>query len=240
MLDVAVDGDVALLATDDDAAELVVVDLATQARIGSFDAAGSADALSVRVVAPGTVKLGRRASDAPELYKLDVRDPAHVAVLRAGQRPRSVRARRIRDVPHYAYTGRLVGRDEIGDLLYLVTAPPGAEAAVVHRIAPVAFADANGDGVWRLGCVGDSNTMILPELRPDWCEIVREAFDDRDFEVVNVAVQGATVVTPNLLFTSDATQQMAEVLPHAPDAVVLAFGTNDRFQGSTPQQIEAA
>lgn len=240
VLDVAVDGDVALLATDDDAAELVVVDLDTHARVGSFDAAGSADAISIRVVAPGTVKLGRRASDAPELYKLDVRDPAHVAVLRAGQRPRALRARRVRDVPHYAYGGRLVGHDEIGDLLYLVTAPPGAEAAVVRRIAPVTFADTDGDGVWRLGCVGDSNTMLLPDLRPGWCEIVRDALDDPDFAVVNVAVQGATVVTPNTLFTSDATQQMAQVLPQRPDAVVLAFGTNDRFAGSTPQAIEAA
>ena len=237
---VAIDGDLALLATGDDGAELVVVDLDTHARIGSFDAAGAADATVVRVVAPGTVKLGRHASDAPELYKLDVRDPAHVAVLRAKQRARGLRARRVRDVPHYAYTGRLIGRADADDLLYLVTAPPGAEAAVVRRSAPVAFSDVNGDGVWRLGCVGDSNTMVLPNLRPGWCELLRDALDDPDLEIVNVAVKGATVVTPNALFTSDATQQMAAVLPAQPDAVVLAFGTNDRFAGSTPQQIEDA
>lgn len=239
VLDVAIDGAHALLATGADGAELVIVDLDTHARVGSFDAASAADGTSVRVVAPGTVKLGRRASDAPELYKLDVGDPAHVAVLRTAQRPRDVRARRVRDVPHYAYTGRLVGRAEIGDLLYLVTAPPGAEAAVVRRTAPVAFADVDGDGVWRLGCVGDSNTMVLP-IRPAWCELLRDALDDPDLEIVNVAVNGGTVVTPNVLFSSDATQQMAEVLPQRPDAVVLAFGTNDRFAGSTPQQIEAA
>lgn len=238
--DVAIDGDHALLATDDDGAELVVVDLDAKARVGSFDAAGTADATRVRTVAPGAVKLGRRASDAPELYTLDVRDPAHVAVLRAAQRPRGIRKPHVRDVPHDVYTGRLVGRGEIGDLLYLVTAPPGAEAVVVRRSAPVAFPDADGDGVWRLGCIGDSNTMFLPQLRPGWCELLRDALGDPDLEIVNVAVQGATVVTPNLYFSSDATQQMAQALAQRPDAVVLAFGTNDRFQGRTPQQIEAA
>lgn len=237
---IAIDGNHVLLATDDDSAELVVVDLDTHGRVGSFDASGTADATFVRAVAPGTVKLGRRASDAPELYKLDVDDPARITVLRAAQRPRGLRERRVRDVPHYAYTGRLVGREEIGDLLYLVTAPPGAEAAVVRRSAPVAFADVDGDGVWRLGCVGDSNTMVLPGVRPGWCELLRDTLGDPDLEIVNVAVQGATVVTPNVLFSSDATQQMAAALSEKPDAVVLAFGTNDRFAGSTPQQIEAA
>lgn len=235
---VAVDGNLALLATDDDGAELVVIDLDTHGRVGSFDAAGAADGLSVRVVAPGIVKLGRRASDAPELYKLDTSDPSQIAVLRAAQRPRAIRGRRVRDVPHYAYSGRLVGHEEIGDLLYLVTAAPGAAAAVVERVPPVAFADANGDGVWRLGCVGDSNTALQPGFAK-WCDLLRDAIDDPDFAVSNVAVAGATV-TANKQFDSDATQQMAEVLSQQPDAVVLAFGTNDRFQGRTPEQVEAA
>ncbi|MBM4243667.1 MAG: SGNH/GDSL hydrolase family protein [Deltaproteobacteria bacterium] len=235
--DVAVADGLALLATSDDAAELVVVDLATRSRVGAFDAPGDADGLSVRV-AGDVVKLGRRKSDAPELYRLDASDPAHVVLVRAAERPRSVRARRVRDVPRYAYSGTLVTREESGDLLWLVTAPPVAEIAVVERIAPVAFADADGDGTWRLGCVGDSNTAFTFQLK--WCELLRDAIDDPDLAIVNVAVSGATVVSPNLRFFSDATQQMARVLPEGPDAVVLAFGTNDRFQSRTPEEVQAA
>lgn len=237
--DVAVAGGLALLATADDAAELVVIDLETRSRVGAFDAPGPADGISVRV-AGDVVKLGRRRSDAPELYRLDVTDPAHVVLVRAAERPRSVRARRVRDVPRYAYSGTLVAREESGDLLWLVIAPPDGEIAVVERIAPVAFADADGDGTWRLGCVGDSNTAILPALKAGWCELLRDAIDDPDFAIVNVAVKGATVVSPNLRFSSDAVQQMAQVLPEGPDAVVLAFGTNDRFQARTPEEIQAA
>lgn len=238
--DVAVADGLALLATSDDAAELVVIDLATRRRVGSFDAPGDADGLSVRVAAPGLVKLGRRKSDAPELYRLDAGDPAQVALVRAAERPRSVRARRVREVPRYAYSGTLVAREESGDLLWLVTAPPGGEIAVVERIAPVAFADADGDGVWRLGCVGDSNTAIFTVVKARWCELLAEAIDDPDFAIVNVAVGGATVVSPNLRFASDAALQMARVLPERPDAVALAFGTNDRFQGRTPEEIQDA
>src|SRR5690606_33222144 len=54
--------------------------------------------------------------------------------------------------------------------------------------------------------------------------------------VINVAENGATV-NPNLRFTSDATMQMADVLQRSPDVLILAFGTNDVFQGRTPQQI---
>ena len=194
---VAADGPVAYLATGDNRAELVVVDVETGARLGTFDAAGGADALGVRVLEPGIVKLGRRQSDAPEVYRLDVSDPAAIRVLDAQHRARHVRWK------------------------------PDA-------IPPVIFRDANGDGVYRLACLGDSNTSLVHGVAK-WCEMLAERV--RGLEVVNVAVSGATVVTPNLRWESDATQQMAAALSLDVDAVLLAFGTNDRMQGRTTDEV---
>lgn len=200
---VAADGTRAYLATGDNRAELVVVDVRSGAVLGRFDAPGGADALSVRVLAPGTVKLARRRSDAPEIYRLDVRDPARIAVLDAQERPRSVRWR-------------------------------------PQPIPPVLFPDTNGDGVHRLACLGDSNTFLPPgSAIPRWCELLAGMIDAPSFEVVNVARAGATVC-PNLFFDSDAAQQLEEALGHAPDAVVLAFGTNDRLQGRATDVVLAA
>lgn len=125
-----------------------------------------------------------------------------------------------------------------GALHYVLSTDRRGQFQVIEEIAPVGFADLDGDGVYRLGCVGDSNTSLVSGLKK-WCEIIRDGFSDPDFAVINVAVNGATV-NPNLRFTSDATMQMAEVLPQAPDVLVLAFGTNDVFQGRTPQQIHDA
>lgn len=200
---VATDGPRAYLATGDNRAELVVVDLRSGSILGTFDAPGGADALAVQVVAPGTVKIGRRRSAAPEIYRLDVRDPSSIAVLDAEERPRSVRW----------------------------TPDP---------IPPVQFPDVNGDGVYRLACLGDSNTFSPPMPRfGRWCELLVEMIDSPSFEVVNLARAGATVC-PNLVYDSDAQQQLAEALAYAPDAVVLAFGTNDRLQGRATAVVQAA
>jgi hypothetical protein len=72
---------VAYLAAGDNRAELVVLDIATGTVLGKFDAEGGADALSVRVLEPRIVKLGRRRSAATEMYRLDVSDPAMITVL---------------------------------------------------------------------------------------------------------------------------------------------------------------
>lgn len=197
---IAVDGERVFLATGDNAAELVIADLDTGETLGTFDAAGGADALSVRVLEPGVVKLGRRQSDAPEVYVLDVTDPASVAVLSARERERNVRWKR--------------------------QPPP-----------PVRFRDANGDGVFRLACLGDSNTAKGPT--PKWCEILAALIDDRRFEVVNLGWGGATVCE-NLRFKSDAAQQMEQALAAEADAVVLAFGTNDSLQGRRAEESLAA
>ena len=198
----AVDGPVAYLATADDTAELVVIDLRSGETLGTFDAEGPADGLSVKVVAPGIVKLGRRKSDAPEVYRLDVSDPANIRVLAARQRSRRARWKQ-------------------------------------RPLPPVLFRDVNGDGVYRLACLGDSNTARpTPDVRK-WCEVLEDAIADPRFEVVNMAVGGATVA-PHRYGGSDATAQMLAALDLQPDAVVLAFGTNDRMHGRKPNEIRDA
>ena len=109
---------------------------------------------------------------------------------------------------------------------------------LVELRTPVVFADANGDGVFRLGCLGDSNTVDLVASR-GWCERLEARLAQPDFDIVNVSGSGATA-TANLVFQSDAAQQMETVLGRDPDAVVLAFGTNDLFQGRVPTQIHDA
>lgn len=198
---IAVDGERAYLATGDNHAELVVVDLETGVTLGTFDADGSADALSVHVLEPGVVKLGRRWSDAPEVYQLDVSDPTSIVVLEAGERARHVRWK-------------------------------------PDPIPPVRFSDANGDGVFRLGCLGDSNTAHPAGSAEKWCEKLATLIGDPRFEVVNVAVSGATVTERSS--RSTATEQLEAMLAYEPDALVLAFGTNDRMLGGTPAEIRDA
>lgn len=199
---VAADAQHIYLATGDNRAELVVLDLVTGAVLGSFDAPGKADALSVKVPAPGRVKLGRRRGDEPEVYHLDVTDPQRIVVLATGERARHVRWK-------------------------------------PEPLPPVRFADVNGDGVYRLACLGDSNTSNAGGLRRRWCEVLEDEIADARFEVINVAVSGATV-TDNRHGRSDARTQLAQVIDAGIDAIVLSFGTNDRFDGAPPRQIRDA
>lgn len=236
---IAHDGDRVLVATGDDAAELVIVDVTSGDRVGTFDASGPADALSVKQIEPGLVRLGRRLSDAPEAYRLDVGDPAGILVLGATERSRALRARPAEPLDGYAHRGRLVGhaRPAGGALTFIVTTERGAEVQVAAPSPPVSFADVNGDGVYRLGCVGDSNTSAIHG--PRWCELLQEALGVAGFEIVNVAQVGATV-TPSVRSRPEAASQMATVLALEPDAVALAFGTNDRMLGRTPAEIHDA
>jgi lysophospholipase L1-like esterase len=197
---IAVEGERVYLATGDNSAELAILDLTSGATLGTFDAEGAADGLSVRILAPGIVKLGRRQSDAPEIYRLDVTDPAAIVVLATSERDHNVRWK-------------------------------------PESMPPVRFRDANGDGVFRLGCLGDSNTAA-PD-RPKWCERLRDQIHDARFEVLNVAIAGAVVMEVTGAH-SRASEQLAAVLPLEPDAVVLAFGTNDRLAGGSPTEIRDA
>lgn len=239
---IATDGTYAYLATSWQQAELVIVRLSTGVVAGTFDANGPADAVSLQLMGPGALLMERRRSNKPETYVLEVSDPAAVMMLETIEGPGST----VSWPPfgHYAYPGRLVAEavrtTDRGTVYYGVTYGAAADLYVVEATRPTVFGDVNGDGIYRLGCVGDSNTS--PFQSPSvvrWCEALRARFADSTFEIVNVAVSGATVVAPNLYPSVDSTayMQMDLVLTKGVDAVVLAFGTNDFFQGRSPAMI---
>jgi hypothetical protein len=240
---IAVDGKRAYLATGRDDAELLIVDLERRIVAGSFDAEGPADAQLVARIAPGEVRMVRRRSSGPEIFHLAI-DGAQVRVLASAENPSSVKAPRPKPMRRFRPRGRLVGAIRHGEpggaVFHLLVNDRRAHFQVVRERAPVRFEDLDGDGLYVLGCVGDSNTSFQ-RTRPKWCELVRDEIGDPDVQVVNVAVEGATV-TPNLVFPSDATQQMATGLAAspAPDALVLAFGTNDVLQGRSGVEIRDA
>jgi len=233
---VAVDGSRAYVATSHDRAELVVVDVASGEKLGAFDAPGNADAIAVDVVSSG-VRLGRKLSSDRELFVLDTTDPGAIFAKKAVHRPKRARTPPAAVLEGYRHAGKMIGcaSPEPG-LHYVVVTDQAAEVQVAEDVPPVVFADVNGDGVYRLACLGDSNTAAMSS----WCERLVEMIDDRAFDVVNVAVPGATVVSPNRHFDSDATMQLEQVLADDVDAVLLAFGTNDRIQGRTPARVVQA
>jgi lysophospholipase L1-like esterase len=86
--------------------------------------------------------------------------------------------------------------------------------------------DGNGDGVIRLACVGDSNSVAVPDIRPmSWCAVLGEEVWRTDFEVVNPSVVGAGL--RSLGESQRGAVLLDRALAEQPDAVLLALGTND-------------
>jgi lysophospholipase L1-like esterase len=105
--------------------------------------------------------------------------------------------------------------------------------------APPVVSDRNGDGKIVVACLGDSNTdrHWPPPDTPKWCELAADRVPDWTF--VNRAVSGARVSEFSGPEGWSGTQLDA-TLPMAPDAVVLAFGTNDVRFGRSAADVVAA
>lgn len=111
-----------------------------------------------------------------------------------------------------------------GPMAWFATRTRDAGLQAVDLDLPFSFADADSDGVWRLGCLGDSNTDPHTSMTR-WCEKLASLIDDPRFAIVNFAVAGATAIATD----NDASTQVAAALDpdlHL-DAAILAFGTND-------------
>lgn len=104
--------------------------------------------------------------------------------------------------------------------------------------APAGVRDVNGDGRVVVACLGDSNTEHRwpPPYTPKWCELAAAARPAWTF--ANHAVGGATV-TPAARWAGPQLDA-ALAADAAPDAVVLAFGTNDVRAGRPTDAIVAA
>jgi len=111
-----------------------------------------------------------------------------------------------------------------GPVAYLAARQRGADLQAIDLDLPFSFPDRDGDGVWRLGCLGDSNTESSGALTR-WCEKLAALIDDPRFAVVNFSSAGATAIPSE----NDAASQVEAALhPDTPlDAAILAFGTND-------------
>lgn len=238
---VAVDRGFAYVATSDDAAELVVVDLARRAVVAVLDAPGTGDGEWLSVVAPGEVLLQRRPGEGSDRYRVTMRNGALV-ILESGEAPWP--GRRLRPAPLCCYRpdrGIVVARVRRivpgGALHVLLTTDRRASLQIVAETAPVVFPDADGDGVYRLACLGDSNTARHWPMWT-WCEQFAALVADRYVTVSNLAVHGATVSSAPS--PSRADTQMDAALAAGVDAVLAAFGTNDALWGSAPAGIRDA
>ncbi|MEK7649344.1 MAG: GDSL-type esterase/lipase family protein [Patescibacteria group bacterium] len=103
----------------------------------------------------------------------------------------------------------------------------------------VVFNDINGDGIWRIACLGDSNTQTVPPIiTKKWCEHLSDTINDSRVQVVNISHAGATVThQQNNPDWQDAYLHVDLALQQNIDALVLAYGTNDHFQGRSPQEV---
>ena len=157
-----------------------------------------------------------RASSRRWTFAVDVSDPALPVLIGTEPRPGPP------DPP--VIVARTIDFATDGPLAYLAARQRGREIQQVNLRTPLAFPDADGDGVWRLGCLGDSNTAPVASLER-WCERLVDLVDDPRFTVDNLAVAGATAI-PSA--NSAATQVAGAIDPALRlDAAAIAFGTND-------------
>ena len=189
-------------------AELLVLDTAGTI-VGGLDLPQSIEAIEVSA---GVA----RASGRRSTFIVDVTDPAQPALTHTELRPAP-------PVPPLS-VAKTIDFTTDGPLAYLAVRRRGQEVQQVNLRTPLGFPDLDGDGAWRLGCLGDSNTA--PSSSPQrWCEKLVELVDDPRFSVVNLAVAGATAIPSPI---SAATQVASALDPALQlDAAVVAFGTND-------------
>lgn len=238
-------GRLAFLATSADDAELLVLDLESGVRRGSYDAPGTADGVSVLRGIPPFAVLGTAPDPGhPETFVLDVtnvtepmlfttrealadlRNPLPLTRTRAG-----------------CFAGGTVVARARG------TAVPALTLLAVDRITrelqvfaglddEVTIPDVDGDGRRRVACLGDSNTFQLFDKNPaSWCAFVQQRIWHPEVVVTNYAELGAAM-TPAA--TSRGQAQLQQALAEGADVVVLAFGGNDVVTFEPEAIVEAA
>lgn len=102
--------------------------------------------------------------------------------------------------------------------------------------------DRDGDGRIRVVCLGDSNTESPPGVAPSWCDRLGgegAALGDPRVRVVNRGLGGATARASASVLPAAVPLRYA-LENDAPDAVLLAFGTNDVLAGEDPPAVAAA
>jgi lysophospholipase L1-like esterase len=99
--------------------------------------------------------------------------------------------------------------------------------------------DRDGDGRFSVVCLGDSNTRRLERGPDTWCEVLAGLLPAERWRLVNRGLGGATAVHGASLYAADRQVGYA-VENDAPDAAILAYGTNDVRAGIPADEIVAA
>ncbi len=105
---------------------------------------------------------------------------------------------------------------------------PRAAAEIERALGEheLVFGDNNGDGLLKLGCIGDSNTFFQWTYPASWCQVVDDAIYDERFVTSLHAGLGATAQDkPGV--DNDAFFFLQQAIAAGDDAAILAFGTND-------------
>lgn len=133
--------------------------------------------------------------------------------------------------------------------------PRGATAATLLLAATLSTGcrdraphDVDGDGVVRITCLGDSNTMRLwtADAPPAWCEHLADLVRDRGWTTFNMGMYGAGAIDMGeytggvSLYAGDWIRDVLAKPDRRPDVAVLAYGTNDAKRGYRPAAIAQA
>lgn len=240
---IAVQAPYVFAAVDDDDSELLVLDLDTGAVVGEYNVPGTTDGIALGFY--GYLLL--TTSD-NRLLLLDITNPTAPTLFQSVPiTPAAPLWRPYAFSTPYAAGGPIlaVARPSADpSLTVLLAAAASNQFQVVANLRDeLTFPDVNGDGVWHLSCLGDSNTWA--GFYGSWCNGLAGGasagiWNDK-FTVTNYGELGAQVAnySPN---STHGPSQLQEVLAAGDsDAVVLAFGTNDLAQGDkTPWQTLAA
>ncbi|MEO2168639.1 MAG: SGNH/GDSL hydrolase family protein [bacterium] len=223
--------DVIYVGVDDPAGELVALDATTLEVRGRIDLPGEAALIRIEVVYGFLVALRDPAQGGENIVVLTRDDIFAPVVKREASGKVSIGAVLVpAQLSAEAQPGELVDWQRhptdaaITVAAYATTANPlrllrGIEDRLRLR-------DHNGDGVIRLACVGDSNSVALGDIRPmSWCAALREEVWHRQFEVVNPSVVGAGL--RSFHEPKRGAVLLERALSEEPDAVLLALGTND-------------
>jgi hypothetical protein len=228
--DVAVAGGIAYLATASDVAELMIVDLAARAVVGTLDVPGPEDGVLVQVIGPDGIWLGTEAkTGADEALAVDVTDPTLPVVVFSRAAVADLRAPFPPAPRGYAPGGTVVARGRgrtHARLTVLATDRRSRELQVVAGLDDdVTVPDLNGDGVRHLACLGDSNTFALMDKNPgSWCHHLQQAVWHHELRITNLGGIGAAMTPP---FVSEAFAQLALAVALDADVAIASFGTND-------------
>ncbi len=240
--DIAVLTDHAYLATSDDTAELVVVDLKAGRIVGRLDTPGASDGLSIRATASEDTKIvwlgTTNHRNGEEAHFIDVSDPKKPS--------RSLSFEGFEDLENialprsmagYSPGGPIIARGRLASdsaLTVLAIDAPERQLRILTGLDETIMArDRNGDGTIHIACLGDSNTYPNFGQNPaSWCVYAGQTLWHRALEFSTLAAMGHQL-------TVHGAEQLDAAIARDADLAIFAFGTNDVAAGKSSASIVA-